>query len=190
MKIRFLLPFVIVAALAVFFWRGLFLDPTRVPSPLVGKPVPEFELPTLHDPDRTVSDAWFRGKVSLMNVFGTWCPGCHEEHGLLVEFARSSDVPILGLNWALGVDAAKEQQAARDWLARTGNPYAEIVADGEGSVAIDWGVYGAPETFVVDANGIIRYKHIGVLTPGVLQQEILPLLKQLRAESGTSGGGS
>ncbi|MDX1443831.1 MAG: DsbE family thiol:disulfide interchange protein [Gammaproteobacteria bacterium] len=180
MKFRFFIPVIVVALLAVVFWRGLFLDPTKVPSPLVGKPVPEFSLPTLHDPEARFTDARFREGPALFNVFGTWCPGCHTEHALLVEMAGTLDVPIYGLNWK------DDRKAAIAWLQDDGNPYTDIAFDKDGDVAIDWGVYGAPETFVVDGDGIIRYKHIGILTRDVLQEDILPLLETLKAE--TQGG--
>ena len=179
MKFRFLLPLIVVAVLAVVFWRGLFLDPTKVPSPLVGKRVPEFTLPMLHQPEETFTAARFSGEPSLLNVFGTWCPGCHTEHPLLVEMSRTLDVPIYGLNWK------DDRAAAIDWLQEDGNPYTAIAFDESGDVAIDWGVYGAPETFVIDAAGVIRHKHIGVLTREVLREDILPLLQQLKSEAGT-----
>lgn len=173
---RFAIPLAIVAVLVAVFWRGLFLNPGEVPSPLIGKPVPEFSLPTLHDETRQFGSEDFKGQVSLLNVFGTWCPGCHEEHALLVELSRSLDnVPIYGLN------LRDERAAAIDWLARDGNPYAEIAFDQDGAVSIDWGVYGAPETFVIDAEGIIRFKHVGILTDAIVRERILPLIEQLRS---------
>lgn len=183
MKFRFLVPLIVVAVLAVVFWRGLFLDPTRVPSPLVGKSVPTFSLPTLHDPEEVFTDAKLRGEPSLLNVFGTWCPGCHVEHPLLVEMSRTLDVPIYGLNWK------DDRAAAIEWLQDDGNPYTAVVFDKSGDVAIDWGVYGAPETFVIDADGVIRHKHIGILTPEALREDILPLLQQLKAEAAQQSEG-
>lgn len=174
---RFTIPLLVVAALVAVFWRGLFLDPGEVPSPLIGKPAPEFSLPTLHDPQLRFTQADLRGQVSLLNVFGTWCPGCHEEHPLLMEMSRTlRDVPIYGL------DLRDERDAAIDWLARVGNPYAKIGFDADGAASIDWGVYGAPETFVIDAAGVVRLKHVGILTQAVLQKEILPMIERLRAE--------
>ncbi len=180
---RFAIPFIIVAALVAVFWRGLFLNPGEVPSPLIGKPVPEFSLPTLHDPDQRFSSDDLAGEISLLNVFGTWCPGCHEEHALLVEWSQSPPhgVPVYGLNWK------DERAAAIGWLERDGNPYARIGFDAGGEVGIDWGVYGAPETFVIDAAGIIRLKHVGILTDAVLREKILPMIEQLRAEQTENG---
>lgn len=178
MKFRYFIPVIVVALLALVFWRGLFLDPTKVPSPLVGKPVPEFSLPTLHDAEARFTDARFQGQPALLNVFGTWCPGCHTEHALLIELSRSIDIPIYGLNWK------DDRRAAIAWLEDDGNPYTDIAFDEVGDVAIDWGVYGAPETFVIDSKGVIRHKHIGILTPEVLEEDILPLLATLEAEAG------
>lgn len=173
---RFTIPLLVVVALVAVFWRGLFLDPGKVPSPLIGQPAPEFSLPTLHDPGERFSTADIKGHISLLNVFGTWCPGCHEEHALLVEWSQSQDVPIYG--WNLRDDRA----AAIAWLERTGNPYRQIAFDENGAGSIDWGIYGAPETFLIDASGRIRLKHIGVMTDAVLQEKIIPAIEALRAE--------
>lgn len=173
---RFAIPLVIVVALVAVFWRGLFLKPGEVPSPLIGKPVPEFSLPTLHDAEKRFTHEDLQGGISLVNVFGTWCPGCHEEHPLLMRWDEYSDVPLYGLNWK------DDRAAAIAWLERDGNPYVEIGFDASGDVGIDWGVYGAPETFLVDSNGRVRLKHIGVITEEVLQQKLLPAIEALRAE--------
>jgi cytochrome c biogenesis protein CcmG/thiol:disulfide interchange protein DsbE len=171
---RYLLPASLFAVLLVFLAAGLYLDPSRVPSPLIDKPAPEFTLPLLKDPARTFSAQDLTGEVSLVNVWATWCGGCYEEHPVLVALARSKIVPIYGLNY-------KDQRAAaNEWLKQYGDPYAAVAFDKDGQVAIDWGVYGAPETFVVDEQGIIRYKHIGPLTADDLQNTILPLLDRLR----------
>lgn len=183
MKFRFLLPLITVAILGLFFLRGLFLDPTEVPSPLIGKPVPQFDLPTLAEPEQRFNAAMLQGQPSLVNVFATWCAGCHTEHALLVELSQQLDVPIYGLNWK------DDRQAALDWLQRDGNPYADVAFDEKGDVAIDWGVYGAPETFVIDAQGIVRYKRIGILTEEIVQEKILPLLEQLRQEAAAGASG-
>lgn len=177
---RFAIPLVIVVALVAVFWRGLFLDPGKVPSPLVGKPAPEFSLPGLHDPADRFTNADLQGQISLLNIFGTWCPGCHEEHPVLMRWAATQDVPIFGIDWAQHYD--NERAAAIDWLAREGNPYAKIGFDASGDTIIDWGVYGAPETFLLDANGRVRMKHIGVITEEVLRDRIVPAIEALRAE--------
>jgi cytochrome c biogenesis protein CcmG, thiol:disulfide interchange protein DsbE len=167
------LPIVFVV-LVVFLAIGLNRDPSRVPSPLIDKPAPEFTLPRLEEPARMLSTRDLKGEVSLLNVWATWCGGCYQEHPVLVELARSGQVPIYGLNY-------KDQRTkAKGWLQEYGNPYEAIAFDEDGRVAIDWGVYGAPETFVLDANGIVRYKHIGPLTPKDVQQTIIPLVRRLR----------
>ncbi|MGH8503870.1 MAG: DsbE family thiol:disulfide interchange protein [Gammaproteobacteria bacterium] len=172
--IRYLLPAALFGVLVVFLSVGLNRDPSTVPSPLIGKPAPAFTLPQLKDPERTFTNHDLTGDVSLVNVWATWCAACYDEHPVLVELARSGQVPIYGLN-------LKDQRAAaRRWLRELGDPYAAIAFDADGRVAIDWGVYGAPETFVVDKQGIIRYKHIGPLTADVLTQTILPLVRRLR----------
>ena len=182
MSWRFAIPLVVVIALVAAFWRGLFLNPGEVPSPLIGKPVPEFSLPTLHDPALTFSSDNLKGQISLLNVFGTWCPGCHDEHPLLVEWSKSPPygVPVYGLNWAM--HQPSERAAAIKWLQRVGNPYAAIGYDESGAVIMDWGVYGAPETFLIDAQGRVRLKHVGVLTEEVVQNKIVPAIERLRAE--------
>ncbi len=172
--IRYLLPATVFVVLVVFLAVGLNRDPTRVPSPLIDKPAPTFALPLLKNPDQTLTHRDLQGEVSLINVWASWCGGCYEEHPILVALARSHQVPIYGLNY-------KDQRAkAMEWLEEYGDPYAAIAFDENGRVAIDWGVYGAPETFVVDRQGIIRYKHIGPLTAEVVQDTILPLVSRLQ----------
>ena len=169
---RYLLPIAIFAVLVAIFARGLQLDPSYVPSPLIGKPVPEFTLPTLMDANRDLSDKDLLGSVSLLNVWATWCVGCRQEHGYLVELARQSQIPIYGLNWK------DDSDQARGWLQQLGNPYIASAVDLEGRVAIDFEVYGAPETFLIDANGTVLYKHLSPLTPEVWEQEFLPRIAQ------------
>jgi cytochrome c biogenesis protein CcmG/thiol:disulfide interchange protein DsbE len=170
---RFLIPLVIFAVLVFFLWQGLSRNPREVPSPLVGKPAPAFTLPRLDAPDKTFSPTAMRGKVWLLNVWASWCVSCREEHPVLVDLAKSGDVPIVGLNY-------KDQPAdAQAWLARFGNPYQLSVMDADGRVGIDYGVYGVPETYVIDRQGIIRMKHIGPVTPEVLGTKILPLVAEL-----------
>jgi cytochrome c biogenesis protein CcmG/thiol:disulfide interchange protein DsbE len=174
-QLRYLGPLAIFALLAAFLYRGLSLDPKLVPSPLVGKPVPAFTLTRLDDPAATISDADFKGKVSLLNVWATWCVSCRQEHEVLVQLARSGQVDIYGLNYK------DNREDAKRWLVRLGNPYVANAFDSDGRVGIDWGVYGAPETFIIDREGIIRHKHIGPLTNEIIQEEILPLVVQLKS---------
>lgn len=181
---RFMIPLVVVAALVAVFWRGLSLNPGEVPSPLIGKPIPEFSLPVLQDSEQQFTHEDLQGHISLVNVFGTWCPGCHEEHPLLMAWSQSPpyDVPIYGFNWAQHNEG--EREAAIKWLRREGNPYKKIGYDESGDTVIDWGVYGAPETFVIDAAGRVRYKHIGVLTEKAVRERIIPVIEMLREEQG------
>jgi cytochrome c biogenesis protein CcmG/thiol:disulfide interchange protein DsbE len=174
---RFLLPFGIFLMLLVFLAVGLTLKPSEVPSPLIGKPAPAFELPRLQDPARTLSPNDLRGKVWILNVWASWCVSCRDEHPLLVNLAKSGVVPIYGLNYK------DRRDDALAWLARFGNPYAASVSDAEGKVGIDYGVYGVPETYIVDDKGMIRHKHIGPITPEVLEAKILPLVKELNAKT-------
>jgi cytochrome c biogenesis protein CcmG/thiol:disulfide interchange protein DsbE len=171
---RYLIPLGLFVVLVLFLGVGLKLNPREVPSPLVNRPAPAFELPQLHEPARTLSVADMRGKVWLLNVWASWCVSCREEHPLLVELSKSGVVPILGLNY-------KDQRTdALAWLQQFGNPYVMSISDLEGRVGIDYGVYGVPETFIIDRNGVIRYKQIGPVTPDALQKKILPLVKELQ----------
>lgn len=174
--IRYALPLGIFVVLVTFLGVGLKLDPREVPSPLVGKPAPDFVLPRLHDLDREIALRDMQGKVWLLNVWASWCVACRQEHPLMVELARSGEVEIVGLNYKDEVDVALQ------WLARYGDPYTVSAFDQEGRVGIDWGVYGVPETFVIDPQGVVRYKHIGPVDPEVLNQTILPLVRELRGE--------
>jgi cytochrome c biogenesis protein CcmG/thiol:disulfide interchange protein DsbE len=171
---RYLVPLAIFLVLAAFLYRGLSLDPKLVPSPLVGKPMPSFTLTRLQDPDATISDTDIKGKVSLLNIWATWCVSCRAEHETLVELAKTGKVDIYGLNYK------DDRAAAQQWLRQLGNPYVANAFDDTGRVGIDWGVYGAPETFVIDSQGIIRHKHVGPLTAGVVNEEILPLVAELQ----------
>lgn len=170
-KALFVLPGVGFILLAVFLVRGLFLDPSRIPSPLIGAPAPEFNLPDLGDPSREVTNLSWTGSPYLVNVWGTWCAGCREEHEVLLYIARNHELPILGINWK------DQRELALRWLAELGNPYSAVGADLEGRVAIDWGVYGAPETFLVGADGRVLWKHIGPLTVEAWRDEFLPRLQ-------------
>jgi cytochrome c biogenesis protein CcmG/thiol:disulfide interchange protein DsbE len=178
---RFILPAALFAVLVIFLAVGLSLDPSRVPSPLIGKAAPEFRLPALKDSEGEFSNEDLKGQVSLLNVWATWCVACRQEHPQLVELARTNELPIYGLNYK------DERDKALQWLDEFGDPYAANAYDADGQVGIDWGVYGAPETFVVDADGVIRYKHIGPLTDRDINETILPLVRELRNSRGTQG---
>lgn len=173
--LRYLVPLAIFFILVVFLFRGLSLDPKRVPSPLVGKPMPEFSLPRLKDPAATLSDSDLKGKVSVLNIWATWCVSCRAEHKVLLQLARDSTVDIYGLNYK------DDRAAAQQWLRQLGDPYVANAFDADGRTGIDWGVYGAPETFIMDKQGTIRHKHIGPLTMDALNTTILPLLAELQA---------
>ena len=170
---RFLLPLAVFAVLVVFLGIGLTLDPREVPSPLIGKPAPEFKLPALDQPQQVTTPADLRGKVWLLNVYASWCVPCRVEHPLFVDLARSGVVPIYGLNYK---DKREDAQA---WLDRFGNPYQRTLVDADGRVGIDYGVYGVPETFLIDKQGVIRYKQIGPVTAEALRDKIIPLVKKL-----------
>ena len=178
MKIlKFLLPLVVFGAIVAFLAVGLGLNPREVPSPLIGKPAPAFVLPRLDDPSQKVSREDLLGQVWMLNVWASWCAPCREEHPLVIDIARRKLLPVYGLNYK---DAGP---AARSWLASLGNPYRATLVDADGRVGIDYGVYGVPETFIIDAKGVVRLKHTGPLTPDVVRQRIEPLLKELNAGS-------
>jgi cytochrome c biogenesis protein CcmG/thiol:disulfide interchange protein DsbE len=174
-SLKFLIPLGLFAVMALFLGAGLSLNPREVPSPLIGKPAPEFKLPQLHQPEATLSRADLLGKVWILNVWASWCTACREEHPALVEFSRRKVVPIYGLNYK------DQREAGMAWLQRLGNPYDASLYDLDGRLGIDFGVYGVPETFVIDRQGIIRFKHIGPVTPEILRERIEPLVKQLQA---------
>jgi len=171
--LRFLLPLAVFVVLAGFLAVGLKLDPREVPSPLIGKPAPGFALTRLDDEAKTIRREDMLGKVWMLNVWASWCAACRDEHPHLVAFSRTKQVPILGLNY---------KDTRRDglgWLARFGDPYDASLFDVDGRVGIDFGVYGVPETFIIDKQGVIRFKQIGPVTPDILQTRILPLIKEL-----------
>ena len=174
MKLRWFVPLAVFAALAVVLYIGLGLKPREVPSPFIGKPAPAFALPHLHEAGRTVSPADFRGTVWVLNVWASWCGPCRDEHPLLVEAAQTVQVPIIGLNYK------DDPRNAQEWLLRLGDPYRATAVDRDGRVGIDYGVYGVPETFVIDQGGIIRFKHIGPLTRKVWDADVLPLVRKLQ----------
>jgi len=171
--LRFLIPLAIFIALVAFLAAGLKLDPREVPSPLIGKPAPDFALTRLDQPALTIRRADLLGQVWMLNVWASWCTACREEHPVLLDFARRRLVPVYGLNY-------KDQRAAGlRWLANSGDPYESSLFDPDGRVGIDWGVYGVPETFVIDEQGTVRYKHIGPLTDEAIRTKLEPLLKEL-----------
>jgi len=165
----------IFVALLALLAIGLGLNPREVPSPLIGKPAPAFELPLLSAPDKTFSQKDMLGKVWVLNVWASWCAPCLVEHPQITRLAQSGAVPVVGLNYK---DARED---AVPWLKRNGNPFFATVYDGAGRIAIDYGVYGVPETYVIDRKGVIRYKRIGPVTPEILKEKIEPLLRELNA---------
>jgi cytochrome c biogenesis protein CcmG, thiol:disulfide interchange protein DsbE len=172
---RFLIPLGVFLLLAMLLGIGLTLNPREVPSPLIDKPAPVFSLPTLRDPQQTISADSLQGQVWLFNVFASWCTPCLEEHPHLMELAEANAVPIYGLNYKDSGDAALK------WLVRHGDPYTGIVTDPDGRIGIDYGVYGVPETFVIDKQGVIRFKHVGPMTPEVIEQKVMPLVRKLQS---------
>ena len=174
MKFRWSIPLAIFVVLVAFLWVGLGRDPREVPSPLIGKPAPQFRLAKLHSPDETLSPDDLKGKVWLLNVWASWCVSCREEHPLLMQLAKANVVPVYGLEYK---DAPGD---GRRWLVQNGDPYTASIVDRDGRVGIDYGVYGVPETFLIDKAGVVRYKQIGPITPEALQQKILPLVRDLQ----------
>lgn len=171
---RYAWPLGIFIVLAVFLGLGLKLNPREVPSPLINKPAPQFVLPELQAPNKIVASREMLGQVWLLNVWASWCAACSQEHPLLVDLARTSGVPIYGL------DYKDKREDALVWLRDRGNPYVSTAFDGDGRTGIDYGVYGVPETFVIDRSGVIRYKQIGPLTADVLLSKIMPLVRALQ----------
>ena len=174
MKATFLVPLALFLLLAGFLAYGLKLDPREVPSPLIDKPAPVFSLPQLQSPDTKLSLQDMKGQVWLLNVWASWCVACRQEHPVLVDFASTHVVPMIGLNY-------KDQSPdALRWLDEFGNPYTTSIVDADGRVGIDFGVYGVPETFLIDKQGVIRYKQIGPVTPDALQNLIIPKIRELQ----------
>ncbi|HKZ80066.1 MAG TPA: DsbE family thiol:disulfide interchange protein [Pyrinomonadaceae bacterium] len=172
----YLIPLTFFVLLVVFLGFGLTRDPREVPSPLINRPAPAFRLAQLHDPTKTFSASDMRGKVWLLNVWASWCASCREEHPVLLELSRSGAIPLYGL------DYKDQPEDGIAWLSELGNPYLLSARDRDGRVGIDYGVYGVPETYLIDREGIIRFKQIGPLTPEVLEQKILPLYKELNSQ--------
>jgi cytochrome c biogenesis protein CcmG, thiol:disulfide interchange protein DsbE len=174
-SLRFLIPLAIFLVLAGFLAVGLNLNPREVPSPLIGKPAPAFALPRMGDTGETIRREDLLGKVWVLNVWASWCAPCREEHPLVVAFARRTGAQVYGLNY-------KDKPAdAQRWLRQLGDPYVATLVDADGKAGIDWGVYGVPETFVIDKQGMIRFKHIGPLTEDAIRTKLEPLLKELGA---------
>lgn len=171
--LRFLTPLAVLLGLVWFLAAGLKLDPKEVPSPLINKPAPTFALTQLDNPEKTIRREDMLGKVWMLNVWASWCVACREEHPLLVEFSRKKLVPIYGLNYK------DERMAGMKWISNFGNPYDASLWDHDGRVGIDYGVYGVPETFIIDRDGVIRYKQIGPITEEALRTKIEPLLRKL-----------
>ena len=173
--LKFAIPLAVFLGLVGFFAAGLSRDPHEVPSPFIGKAAPAFRLEQLHDAKAAFTPEDMKGKVWLLNVWASWCVSCRVEHPLLVEMSRRNVVPIVGLNYK------DKREDGVQWLARFGNPYMLSAHDVEGRVGIDYGVYGVPETFVIDKAGVVRYKQIGPITPEALEKTILPLIRKLSA---------
>ena len=176
MKLSRWLPLAVFVALGLLLAAGVWMsrnpDREALPSPLIGKPAPAFFLPSLHEPNRTVTLRELRGQPFVLNVWASWCVECRVEHPVLTRFAETRRVRVVGYDWQ------DERADALRWLERFGNPFWVVVADVEGKAAIDWGVYGAPETFLVDANGIVRWKHVGPLSDAIVANELLPALRR------------
>lgn len=176
MSVKGLIPLVVFLALGVVFAIGLTKDPRELPSQMIDRPFPEFSLPDLFDADVTIDHSYFHGQVTLVNVFGSWCVACDQEHPMLMKLAGQNEIPMLGVDWRDTVEKG------RRWLARRGNPYTRVIFDADSMLAIDLGVTGAPESFIVDKKGQIRYKYIGPITDKVWQDELKPFVLMLEME--------
>jgi cytochrome c biogenesis protein CcmG/thiol:disulfide interchange protein DsbE len=171
---RFLLPLVAVVIMIPIMILGLQSDPSKLPSQYIGKPAPEFSLPTLMDPSKTFSTADWKGQISLVNIWATWCGGCRTEHGFLMELARTNTIPIYAIDWR------DKRPEALNFMNQLGNPYVASGFDEDGRVGIDWGAYGAPETFLIDADGIVVYRFTGPLNRALWEQEFVPRIAELQ----------
>lgn len=173
-NLKVFIPLILFAAIAFFLWRGLSLNPSRVPSPFINKPVPVFSARNLHRPNFFITEKEFKGHVSLLNVFATWCMSCQAEHPVLMDIQRLGRVKIYG------IDFKDERQKVLAWLANHGDPYEKVLHDPQGRLGINLGVYGTPETFVIDQQGIIRYKVIGPISPRTWHTKLQPLIQRLQ----------
>ena len=171
------LPLVMALVVGVFLFAGLGKDPTKLESALIGKPVPEFVLEDLAEPEVKLDRSVFQGQVNLLNVWAEWCPACWDEHEYLMHLAHDKGVPIVGLNYK------DQRETAFRFLNRLGNPYHTIIFDPQGSLGFDLGVYGAPETYVIDAEGIVRFRHVGVVNQKVWEEDLLPAINQAKGDS-------
>jgi cytochrome c biogenesis protein CcmG/thiol:disulfide interchange protein DsbE len=174
--LKYLIPLAIFLVLAVFLAIGLTRDPHELKSVLINKPAPAFRVPELKAPDKTISNEDMRGKVWLLNVWASWCVACREEHPYLIKYSKSGVVPIYGLNYK------DRREDALAWLGELGDPYTASAVDLDGRVGIDYGVYGAPETYVIDQAGMIRLKHVGPIMPDVWSEKILPVVQELNRQ--------
>ncbi|MBU2707088.1 DsbE family thiol:disulfide interchange protein [Zooshikella marina] len=179
-RLKLFIPLLVFVLLAGFLYRALYQDPRTLPSALLDKPFPAFSLPSLGENQQTLDASLLKGDVTLVNVWATWCPSCHVEHPFLLKLAQQMGVRIVGINYK------DDTQQAKQWLVKLGNPYQATVVDETGDLGIELGVYGAPETYIVDQQGIIRYKHIGVVDERVWQESLLPIVKQLQAKGDPS----
>lgn len=175
-RILYLLPLLIFLGLSIYFAIGLGQDPKEIPSALIDKPVPQFDLPPLLSDRPGLVTGNFGGEVVVVNVFASWCIPCRAEHPLITRLAEEESIPVFGLNWK------DRKEAATAWLAELGNPYARVGHDLDGRAGIEWGVYGVPETYVIDKQGRIRLKQVGPLFPDLLNEKILPVIRELQAE--------
>jgi cytochrome c biogenesis protein CcmG/thiol:disulfide interchange protein DsbE len=174
--LKFLMPLFLFIILAVFLAIGLKLNPKEIPSPLIGRPVPNFSLPLLHIPGKNLGSSDLKGRVWMLNVWASWCSACRSEHPLLNQLAKQEAVTIIGLNYK------DEPEDAKRWLKMLGNPYNASVMDQDGRIGIDFGVYGVPETFIIDKQGVIRHKHIGPITPDDITGSLMPMIEELQKE--------
>lgn len=177
MKKLAILPLILIGLITVILWRGMGLHPNQIPTPLLNKALPIFKISTLADKNSYFTAENLKGHITLLNVWATWCEACRAEHAFLLQLAETENIEIAGL------DYKDDPRTARDWLQKNGNPYFIIGSDTAGSTAIDWGVYGTPETFILDKHGIVRYKHIGPLTEAVWQEKLKPLIDKLQGET-------
>lgn len=171
-KLHYIIPFILFGLITLLLWRGLHHDPHQLQSALINKSIPEFTYSNLLDPNNKITRQTLIGHVSLLNVWATWCITCHAEHSVLMDITQTNKVKIYGLNYK------DEANSAKNWLTKYGNPYSQIIFDPQGTLAIDLGVYGTPETFIIDRQGIIRYRHIGAISPEDWKEKIEPLVRK------------